>query len=314
MQDELGVREAEERWASELRDLQLLDAQQRDEASPEEARGMTVQDEEPLVQLARVRPAAALRFLWIVLVLGCVVGLSLAVLCAAFLHSSRWAACGPCGRPLDVWIIAHCTLQFLQVPPRMHLLWQFHWRQVADHTAASRIHELTTSRSWGWGGLLAMASYCWCVVGIVWLLNSNFCSPCPDLYRLTFGMMALAVLKPCLTLAAFRKLSEGQEQPPPPKGAREEVIASLPLLEYLPSAAEESQTSCAVCLCDFDSGEKLRHLPCGHKFHKDCIDTWLRRNKACPLCMYDAELPPPRRRRQQHQQLNLRRLWKGKGD
>jgi len=310
MQEEPGLQDEEERWGAELRTLQAFDTQQRGEISLD---GMepAVQEEEPLVQLARIRPTAALKFLRIVLVCGCVVGLALAGLCGAFLNSSRWAACGQCGRPLDLWVFVHSMLQLLQVPPRMHLLWQQHWRQAAGDDAASSIQDLTTSKSWRLGGVLAMVSYCWCIAGIVWLLNSNFCSPCPDLYRLTLVMIALAVLKPCLTLAAFRKLSgESQEHPAPPRGAREEVIASLPLIEYSPSAAEESQTSCAVCLCDFECAEKLRHLPCGHKFHVDCIDTWLRRNKACPLCMHDAEMPPPQRCRQH--QLKLCHLWKRK--
>lgn len=42
--------------------------------------------------------------------------------------------------------------------------------------------------------------------------------------------------------------------------------------------------SCAVCLAEFRDGETLRLLPrCGHMFHRDCIDTWLRVQGNCPL-------------------------------
>ncbi|PKU84291.1 RING-H2 finger protein ATL52-like [Dendrobium catenatum] len=42
---------------------------------------------------------------------------------------------------------------------------------------------------------------------------------------------------------------------------------------------------CAVCLSEFEDGEKVRFLPeCGHCFHVECIDKWFRRNSTCPMC------------------------------
>lgn len=46
---------------------------------------------------------------------------------------------------------------------------------------------------------------------------------------------------------------------------------------------------CSVCLADFESGEFSRELPCKHVFHQQCIDSWLQRRWACPLCRQ--ELP-----------------------
>merc|ERR1711871_1069803 len=33
--------------------------------------------------------------------------------------------------------------------------------------------------------------------------------------------------------------------------------------------------ACGVCLVDFEGGEEVRTLPCGHLFHRECIDHWL---------------------------------------
>lgn len=36
------------------------------------------------------------------------------------------------------------------------------------------------------------------------------------------------------------------------------------------------QTSCVVCMCDFEARQLLRVLPCSHEFHAKCVDKWLR--------------------------------------
>lgn len=33
---------------------------------------------------------------------------------------------------------------------------------------------------------------------------------------------------------------------------------------------------CVVCMCDFESRQLLRVLPCNHEFHAKCVDKWLK--------------------------------------
>lgn len=50
-----------------------------------------------------------------------------------------------------------------------------------------------------------------------------------------------------------------------------------------------SYTECAICLCDFEAGDEVTVLPCGHFFHLNgCVREWLSRHaRTCPTCRAD---------------------------
>ena len=55
---------------------------------------------------------------------------------------------------------------------------------------------------------------------------------------------------------------------------------------YHPNVTEGSDNglACSVCTDDFVKGQDIRVLPCGHKFHPECIDPWLLNvSGTCPL-------------------------------
>jgi len=41
---------------------------------------------------------------------------------------------------------------------------------------------------------------------------------------------------------------------------------------------------CPICLVEYVDGEEIRSLPCGHGFHKICVDPWLLSSPSCPFC------------------------------
>merc|ERR1712151_1311262 len=49
-------------------------------------------------------------------------------------------------------------------------------------------------------------------------------------------------------------------------------------------AHEQCNGMCSVCLGELEVGDEARTLPCGHNFHRRCIDVWLGRSLVCPMC------------------------------
>lgn len=43
-------------------------------------------------------------------------------------------------------------------------------------------------------------------------------------------------------------------------------------------------TTCRICLSDFESTENICILPCTHLYHSECISTWMSREITCPTC------------------------------
>ncbi|XP_040378183.1 E3 ubiquitin-protein ligase EL5-like [Oryza brachyantha] len=78
------------------------------------------------------------------------------------------------------------------------------------------------------------------------------------------------------------------------RGLDEAAIAALPRKEV---AEGDPAADCAVCITELAAGEAARLLPrCGHGFHVECVDMWLRSHSTCPLCrcaVVDEAPPPP---------------------
>lgn len=178
------------------------------------------------------------------------------------------------------------------------------------------VRHLSRSSAWKTSKLISIFTYAWFILGVVWVLNSADCEDCPGLYNLSLTVIYTAIARLIITLSAFYRsfpLQINQHRRQRVKGAAQSVIDLLPVVMYDPKnddsasvtsnegeaddqrelrrrlRSESRRESCAVCLSDYEAGEKLRKLPCDHLFHLECIDTWLKRNKVCPLCVQDIQ-------------------------
>eukprot|EP00440_Ansanella_granifera_P033277 gb/GFBE01036105.1/.p1 GENE.gb/GFBE01036105.1/~~gb/GFBE01036105.1/.p1 ORF type:complete len:296 (+),score=34.81 gb/GFBE01036105.1/:1-888(+) len=251
---------------------------------------------DPLLDVVQQYPEEAAWFIKVVMFFGSISGVIISIPCGVFL-TMYWTPCGLCNRPLRHWILIHCVLQLLQAPVRLVFFLRLCHIQRLNGNIQECVRQLTHSAAWRTSKVVSIITYGWFILGVVWLLNSTYCRPCPGLYRLSLAVIFAAVARLLMTLIvfyhSFPPRFQGQQPAPKPRGANQEMIDALPCQAYSPATLDGAQeTSCAVCLSEFEEDVVLRRLPCGHSFHRVCIDKWLKRNKVCPLCLQDIEVPP----------------------
>ncbi|KAF9121988.1 hypothetical protein BGW39_010123 [Mortierella sp. 14UC] len=74
------------------------------------------------------------------------------------------------------------------------------------------------------------------------------------------------------------------------EGENKRTRDTVELEQLSPQDVEEKDrisTSCSICLCEYEDLDELRHLPCNHYFHQECVDEWLKLKRTCPLCLFD---------------------------
>ena len=67
------------------------------------------------------------------------------------------------------------------------------------------------------------------------------------------------------------------------KGLTKNQFEKLPEVKYDKNKYSENY-QCIICMEEFEIKEKVKLLPCGHIFHKNCIKQWLLKQKSCPFC------------------------------
>jgi hypothetical protein len=108
-----------------------------------------------------------------------------------------------------------------------------------------------------------------------------------QLSHLPPGLQMLLLNTEALAGGYEERLIEVQDMLSRRRGLADETIQCLPTFRWEPGTLQTDQcgqNTCMVCLSEFEVGEEVRVLPCGHVFHAPCIDEWLRRCTDCPIC------------------------------
>ncbi|KAM1118940.1 hypothetical protein ACFX2I_043195 [Malus domestica] len=68
-------------------------------------------------------------------------------------------------------------------------------------------------------------------------------------------------------------------------GLSEETISKrLKHKKYIAVGSSADTEPCCVCQEEYNGGEDLGTLECGHDFHSECIKQWLMHKNLCPIC------------------------------
>ncbi|CAH8373406.1 unnamed protein product [Eruca vesicaria subsp. sativa] len=69
-------------------------------------------------------------------------------------------------------------------------------------------------------------------------------------------------------------------------GLNEETISNRLKQRKYTSGSKSTQEvePCCVCQEEYNEGEEMGVLECGHDFHSQCIKEWLKRKNLCPIC------------------------------
>ncbi|CAN6476232.1 unnamed protein product [Victoria cruziana] len=106
------------------------------------------------------------------------------------------------------------------------------------------------------------------------------------------SLLAISAVVAICFFVRRHRIRRDRSQPPYVRethGMSGRLVKALPSVLFT-SDVEDNCTSCtcAICLDDYAPGEKLRVLPCRHKFHAVCVDSWLTIWRTfCPVCKRD---------------------------
>lgn len=152
----------------------------------------------------------------------------------------------------------------------------------------------------------------WFILGSVWVSDGGECSKsAPHLYRLIVALTIIYYALLFLPLACFClivcclplfilvyriMLPYAERERRRARAADPAQVQNLSSIAFSTSTFAShtgndslEDASCVICLCEYEPGEIVRFLPCKHHFHKDCVDVWLRLDKACCLCKQDID-------------------------
>lgn len=67
------------------------------------------------------------------------------------------------------------------------------------------------------------------------------------------------------------------------EGVAKKTLDKASVEKFATSKVTKGGQDCGVCQCELEMGEEMTSLPCGHKFHTECINEWLLKyNNSCP--------------------------------
>jgi len=189
-----------------------------------------------------------------------------------------------CSR-LRYWVIIFSSRLFFLIP-LMHISRQLQERREDMHP------QLKKLEIW-----LKYFTFFWFIIGQSWLYYGS-CKHCRVLWvyslvliifiyvslgRSLILLIIFIICFPCLCLMR-RILRETRT-------ASRKSLKELETKQFMAGNVDLEMSEgpvCVICLLEYQDGDDVKVLPCGHEFHSECVDLWLgKHNRTCPTCRHD---------------------------
>jgi len=109
-----------------------------------------------------------------------------------------------------------------------------------------------------------------------------------------FQLVARGVRRCCIAFRRRWRVSGATWQDLDHGPARSVQASLRGTLHYCPEATCDMECTayCSICQDACLEGQRLRTvIACGHQYHSECLETWLRQRQTCPNCGQDVATP-----------------------
>jgi len=104
----------------------------------------------------------------------------------------------------------------------------------------------------------------------------------------------------------FQTQQQSENTAPPP--ASNKAMRQVPTVRVCAEdLVDENNRECCICFEENKVGGKVARLPCGHVYHRPCIEGWLRKHCTCPVCRYELETEDPNYERGRLERMRTRK-------
>lgn len=150
-------------------------------------------------------------------------------------------------------------------------------------------------------GWLLNAVASWLLIGFAVENGNKVQNSCPPLnssifegiyiYMIVTSSLALIFYGLLVMVACFYAFCHthtnngaGDDNSEIPAGADAITIASNTIIKTFAEWMGAVDSTCAICMDEYDEESKITKMHCGHSYHTECINEWLTKSAVCPYC------------------------------
>eukprot|EP01114_Cavostelium_apophysatum_P021365 TRINITY_DN7438_c0_g1_i1.p1 TRINITY_DN7438_c0_g1~~TRINITY_DN7438_c0_g1_i1.p1 ORF type:complete len:347 (-),score=36.12 TRINITY_DN7438_c0_g1_i1:69-1109(-) len=212
------------------------------------------------------------------------------IVLAITLLLTEWEEGLDCSEPLNYWLVILALLYAIMLGISVRVV-----SLLPSGRAPPGIEEIRIRRAWMYFVLLRIIDlfwFAWFVAGGVWVFRAD-CPSGSNIYRACIALFIIHIILiicSCCTCcyACCNVMVQLQLAADASKtktvGATKTEISKLRQEKFKEGLVCADDTTCAICLANYETDEEIRFLPCNHHFHTECVDQWLEINATCPFC------------------------------